>query len=314
MATPICRPCLALPCDNPADLAAGIDGAIYSQLDYSFEVTCPVVNGVPCFCPPGLFPQTISILASTIPPVIPPIIEPGSPIILRLQGCTSLITRTLSTGSSQAQIAAAAQSMQAEWAGQQALCIAKSTPGVNCSGTSDFITVCNDPQTIICRGVSTPVPANLYCQRLYTTGLTSDQIAAATATLKTTLNSNAAEMICPYLNIACTFASDFQVPGPGNGFQIFITNLSATKSFNPADPTTLITTHHVYGGNIVLDQTASGPTILPGQVNIGVTGIGGIHGPTSNEVDIYLNGTLIFSYTQNWANYLRIFMGVNCGV
>src|SRR5882672_11554318 len=127
MAIEICRPCLALPCINPNDLSAGIDGAIYSALDFSFVLGCPPT----CFCPPGLFPRTISILSSTIPPVVPPILEPGTPIILRLQGCNSLITRTLDSTSTQAEIVAAAQSMQAEWAGQQALCNALLVPGVN---------------------------------------------------------------------------------------------------------------------------------------------------------------------------------------
>lgn len=198
MSSIVCNPCLGLPCSNPADLSAGIDGALYSALDYSFEVTCPEVNGVPCFCPPGLFPQTITVLASTIPPVIPPILD-GSQIILRLQGCTSLITRTLSTGSSQAEIAAAAQSMQAEWAGQQALCNALIIPGVNCNnGGTDFVMVCNDDQSFTCSAPAghVDVPAGTFCQKLVTTGLTASQIAAATAAIKANLNSLARNRDC----------------------------------------------------------------------------------------------------------------------
>lgn len=193
MATSICLPCIGLGCDNPPDLDAGIDGALYSSLDYSFIVQCPTG----CFCPPGLFPQTISILASTIPPVIPPIIEPGDQIILRLQGCTALITRTLSAGSSQAQIAAAAQSMQAEWAGQQANCIAAQTPGVNCN-TGTFIDVCNDAQNFSCAAPAgqVSVPAGTFCQKLNTTGLTQSQIDAAVALIKANLNLNARNQSC----------------------------------------------------------------------------------------------------------------------
>lgn len=304
----ICRPCIGLaPCTDPSDLATGIDGALYSSLDFSFIVQCPTG----CFCPPGVFPKTITILASTIPPVIPPITEPGSPIILRLQGCSALITRTLSAGSTQTQIAAAAQSMQAEWAGQQSICNALVIPGVNCAGTAPFVDVCNDAQNITCRGASTTVPANLYCQRLYTTGLDANQITAATDLLKASMNEQALEHICPFANVGCTIGVSFLVPGPGNGFQIFVTNFSGTKSF---DPTNTITTHHRYGTNIILDQTCTGPVILPGQVNISLFGLGGTHGPISNELEIFYNGVQIFSYTQDWANYMQIAIGVNCGI
>ena len=212
MSTTICRPCVGLPCDNPPDLAAGIDGAIYSALDYSFVVQCP--QG--CFCPPDLFPQTISILASTIPPVIPPIIEPGIPIILRLQGCSALITRTLDAGSTQDQINAAAQSMQAEWAGQQALCIALSTPGVNCN-TGDSISICNDAQDFVCyTGTPIHVNAGIFCQTLVTTGLTAEQIAAQSAVIKTNLNTLAKDSNsdCPFAHQFCAIVVNYTgLPG-----------------------------------------------------------------------------------------------------
>lgn len=193
MATSICLPCIGLGCDNPDDLAAGIDGAIYSTLDYSFIVQCPTG----CQCEAGLFPRTISILASTIPPVIPPISEPGNQIVLRLQGCSALITRTLSTGSTQAEIAAAAQSMQAEWAGQQALCIAAALPGVNCT-QNDSISVCNDAQIFSCAAPAgnVNVPAGTYCQQLVTTGLTQAQIDQQVAIIKANLNGNARNRDC----------------------------------------------------------------------------------------------------------------------
>jgi hypothetical protein len=213
----ICRPCLALPCDAPDVLASGIDTALYSSLDFSFIEDCPTG----CICQPGLFPRTISILASTIPPVIPPILEPGEQIILRLQGCSSLITRTLVAGSTQAQIAAAAQSMQAEWAGQQALCIAMTLPGVNCNpANADFITVCNDAQTGWCGDV---VAAGTRCQRLQTAGLTQAQIDAATAQIKNNLNTIALGGVCASLLCPITVVTT-STPGVGQ-VNVLVTNV-----------------------------------------------------------------------------------------
>lgn len=223
MSLTICKPCLSLGCDNPPDLASGIDGALYSSLDFSFIVECPTG----CFCPPGLFPRTISILASTIPPVIPPINEPGDPIILRLQGCTSLITRTLSAGSSQAEIAAAAQSMQAEWAGQQALCLAAQVPGVNCN-TGTSISVCNDAQNFDCPlSGQVTVLAGVFCEQLNTTGLSSSQIAAATAAIKARLNALARQSVCPFSGVVC--AAEITFSPFGNVFNLNITNNSAAN-------------------------------------------------------------------------------------
>jgi hypothetical protein len=209
-----------LGCDNPDDLAAGIDGAIYSALDYSFIIQCPTG----CFCPPSLFPRTISILASTIPPVIPPILEPGETIILRLQGCTALITRTLAGGSTQDEIAAAAQSMQAEWAGQQALCIAAALPGVNCN-TGTSITICNDVQTFFCgsTGGNVTVPDGTSCQTLNTTGLTQSQIDAATALIKANLNTQVIASFCGYL---CPITESF-IGGAGDQVNLVVHNTGA---------------------------------------------------------------------------------------
>jgi hypothetical protein len=302
----ICRPCLgiAADCTTPSDLASGIDGAFYSALDFSFIVEC----SPGCYCPPGLFPQTISILASTIPPVVPPILEPGSPIILRLQGCTSLITRTLDSDSSLDAIAAAAQSMQAEWAGQQSLCTARATPGVNCT-PSDSIDVCNDPDTFLCRGVATVVAAGLYCQKLSTVGLTQEQIDAAIAVIKTNLNFNAKNTACGYFNIACSV--DYAIgPNPNNGFAVLITNASSTTSFDCTD----LTSHHVYGGGIILNQSGAGTVVAPSAVNIPVGSMGGFHGPTSDSVEIFYKGVSIFNYAVGWSQLMTITIGVNCGV
>jgi hypothetical protein len=227
MTTPICNPCLGIPCDNPPDLASGIDGAIYSALDYSFIVQCPPL----CFCPAGVFPQTISILASTIHPVIPPIPETGLPIILRLQGCSALITRTLPFGSTQATIAAAAQSMQAEWAGQQALCNALLVPGVSCLAPASFVDVCNDAQNFVCpyNGLTVSNPAGLYCQRLSTIGLTPSQITTQIAAIKANLN-NLAQTIgnCQFIHVVCSVVESFNgIPG-GDVINLFCNNVGNT--------------------------------------------------------------------------------------
>jgi hypothetical protein len=227
MSVPLCLPCLGINCDNPPDLASGIDGALYSQLDYSFTVQCPPF----CFCPPGLFPQTISILASTIPPVIPPIPEPGAPIILRLQGCTALITRTLDSTATQADIIAAAQSMQAEWAGQQALCNALLVQGVNCNTGSGSISVCNDGQTICCPGFGpVTIAAGVRCQDLNITGLTQDQINSAIAAIKASLNALAIDGVCPFFKVGCSITETFL--SAGSTVTLVGHNQSATLTFD----------------------------------------------------------------------------------
>jgi|SRR5437660_386185 len=255
MAIPICNPCIGLGinCDNPDDLSAGIDGAIYSALDFSFVIGCPPT----CYCPPGLFPRTISILSSTIPPVIPPIIEPGEQIILRLQGCTSLITRTLDAGATQAQITAAAQSMQAEWAGQQALCNAMLVPGVNCT-KSDSISVCNDPQTIVCpyNGLTFVIPGGTRCQTLVTTGLTPSQIAAAVAVIKANLNELASEDSCPFLHVFCG-PTITTLPGGGGGAVSILAHNVGPSTFDTSSFQLFANVGFLIGNSVT-------PTVAPG--------------------------------------------------
>jgi hypothetical protein len=260
----ICLPCIGLDCFNPDDLAAGIDNSIYSALDYDFLIDCPPG----CRCPAGLFPMSIAILASTIPPVIPPIIEPGAPIILRLQGCTSLIVRTLVSTSTQADIAVAAQSMQAEWAGQQALCIALQTPGVNCAGGN--ISICNDASTFTCSwsGVVTTVPAGIYCQQLNTTGLTQAQVDAATALIKANLNKNAKDSLCPFGGVICF--PGFTTIDSGNIIDLTVTNLSATKTFDSSG-FRLVTTN---GGTFGPLHATLAPGATQPMINI-APGVGG---------------------------------------
>lgn len=296
----ICRNCLGLPCVNPDDLASGIDGAFYSSLDFSFLLGCPPP---PCECPPGLFPRTISILASTIPPVVPPVSEPGFPIILRLQGCISLITRTLDPGSSQTAIAAAAQSMQAEWAGQQATCNAKLVSGVNCT-PNDSISVCNDEQNFICPSPPGPVhvPAGTYCQTLVTTGLTQAQIDAATAQIKASLNQNAFNFGCS--GVFCSIG--FQdLGGQGTEWTLFVTNAGSTNfdssSFKIFDLQ-----------NDVLLQTAIRNTVLVGESLIVV--LNAQPGVPPNGFYMQYGGTTFFTYGSTLSGHnVQVTVIVNCG-
>ncbi len=285
MSVPICKPCLGIDCFQPNDLAAGIDSAIYSALDYSFIVECP--NS--CYCPPGLFPRTISILASVIPPVIVPIDEGSGQIILRLQGCQSLITRTLPFGATQAELNAAAQSMQAQWAGEQSVCNALLVPGVNCN-TGSSISVCNDAQHFVCtsNGVVTDVPAGTICDTLQTAGLTSDQIAAAIAVMKVRLNNLAISRLCPFNGIICPI-TELMTPGVGaaNIIQINVHNVSAVNSFD-SDPIVLCLT-----GKTNCNPFHFGSPVLPGQ-NTNVTGGAAANYATSG-FEVYYFDTLIFT-------------------
>lgn len=133
--------CKTLICENPGDLSVGANGdALYAQNQLTF------LQGLPpgCSAPPGLFPKVFVYLPDQIPPVVP-MGGSGSPFILRLQGCISEISRELPSTATTAQIRAAVDAIQAEWGGQQALCDARNTPGINC--TPVFF---NDEQTLGC--------------------------------------------------------------------------------------------------------------------------------------------------------------------
>lgn len=118
--------CPDLICDKPDDLAIG--GGIFSLVGYSFVVSCP--PGFYCF----VNQQTVTFPSNVIPPVVVPPLS-GAFITLRLQGCLSLIVRVLPASATPAQIAAAAASMQAEWAAQQAICNVISPPPGGGPGT-----------------------------------------------------------------------------------------------------------------------------------------------------------------------------------
>lgn len=295
----ICRVCQPIPCDNPPDLAAGIDGAIFSALDYSFIVSCPDT----CYCPPGLFPQTISILASTIPPIIPPINEPGAPIVLRLQGCSALITRTLDSTATQAQILAAAQSMQAEWAGQQALCNALLVPGVNCNTGSGSISVCNDQRQICCVGFGlVTITAGQYCESLNITGLNQAQIDSATAALKVNLNALALGANCfSGLKLICGVTVIFA--GVGGGItNIDAHNLSATDSYD----TSSFQLCNASGGGCL---NSVQPSVAPGTTLNLISA-----SPVVGAITVKYQGQIIFSNPANGTGLdRRIIFDVNCG-
>lgn len=297
MSLPICLPCIGLGCDNPTDLATGIDSSLYSALDYSFIVQCPPL----CYCPPNLFPQTISILASTIPPVIPPILEPGEQIILRLQGCSALITRTLPAGSSQTAIAAAAQSMQAEWAGQQALCDALLVPGVNCN-TGTSISVCNDGQSICCPGGGLKIiPAGSVCQTLNTTGLTQDQINASITAIKANLNAQSIDLICPAWHVSCSITETKLAAGSTitlNGHNLSLTDTFDSSSFQIRDN----------GGSFF---NSLQPTIAPNSTVV----LQSIQGPqTPFAFTIWFKGFIIFTDPNGNGGLSRqVDVFVNCG-
>ena len=114
--------------------------------------------------------------------------------------------------------------MQAEWAGQQALCNAAALPGVNCN-TGNSIQVCNDVQTFFCgsSGGNITIPAGTSCQTLITTGLTQAQIDAATLVIKANLNAQVIAAFCGYL---CPISLSFQGAG-GTQVTVDVHNVGA---------------------------------------------------------------------------------------
>jgi hypothetical protein len=123
-----CIPCKALVCQVPDDLSYGsASSAIYARNQLSFLITG--VAG--CFAPAGIFPHVFTYLIDPIPPIIPSG-GAGTPIVLRLQGCTSEIVRTVAADATQEVIEAAAAEVQSAWGQQQAACDARLLPGVRC--------------------------------------------------------------------------------------------------------------------------------------------------------------------------------------
>lgn len=296
----VCRPCIGLDCFDPDDLAAGINNAVFSAVDYSFEIECP--DG--CYCPPGLFPQTITILASVIPPVIPPIDQPGFQIVLRLQGCQSLITRTLPGGSSSTVIHDAAVSMQAEWAGQQANCIAIATPGVNCETGSGFLNVCNDARTIDCPGFGPIfIAAGIYCDRLNITGMSQVEINAAVQLMKDRLNDLAAIHLCPAFRTFCNIVETIL---PTGGAQITI------RCHNQS-PVDLFDSSTIQYGDI--NGTPIFTSVQPSVAPLGDVILISFSGPIGPNPFTLLNHGVIFFTDPNFSvgHDRQVDLFVNCG-
>ncbi len=124
-----CFPCKALVCQTPDDLSYGAAStAIYARNQLSFLITS--LPG--CYAPPGVLPHVFVYLIDQIPPIFPSGGE-GTPIVLRLQGCSSEIVRTVAADATEAEIEAAALAVHTEWGQQQAQCDATSLPGVRCN-------------------------------------------------------------------------------------------------------------------------------------------------------------------------------------
>lgn len=125
-----CEPCKRLECSNPPDSATYSlqDGLIFTSGTLSAVVGCPAGY----VCDPGVFPHTFVYNPGgwTVPVTPRPPGGGGGPIELRLLGCQSMIFRTLPADATDAQIAAAVQSMFVEAAQQQAICDAPTIPGV----------------------------------------------------------------------------------------------------------------------------------------------------------------------------------------
>lgn len=112
-----CDNCQVLPCDLPEDLD------LYAPQNWpnflspllSFIVNCPVGYN----CGPN-FPRTITYPPGTWTIAIPP--NPPAGYVIRLQGCLSLVTATIPTGATAAQIQAIANSVMRAVAQQQSQC------------------------------------------------------------------------------------------------------------------------------------------------------------------------------------------------
>ncbi len=115
MTTP-CQACCPVDLLIPNDFDYGT--LVYATQGFSFVIDCPVGY----YCKPGLFPVTVTIPKSEIPPVnVPPNIgNTGGTIILR--GCSGFITGIVTRGSGAGGIAVAIGSMQHGWALMQARC------------------------------------------------------------------------------------------------------------------------------------------------------------------------------------------------
>ncbi len=123
--TELVVPCLGRTCAADGDFTTYNlqDALLFNGTPLSRIMVCPPGY----YCSPGSFPRTVTYPPGTFSIPYPP--PGGNPIVIRYQGCQSLITRVLAAGSSAAAIHAAADEVFGEAADQQALCDAINTAG-----------------------------------------------------------------------------------------------------------------------------------------------------------------------------------------
>jgi hypothetical protein len=193
--------------------------------------------------------------------------------------------------------------MQAEWAGQQAICIARMVPGVNCT-SHQFITICNDPNSFFCAttGGTVVIPACAFTQQLNVFGLTQTQIDAATAIIKANLNQQATDSFCPFFGVACSIN---ETNGAAGGeIDIFVQNVATLTSF---DSSTLQCCK-LDGSNCT---NSVQPTVAP----LTTLNCISFQGPNSIlPFIIKYKGVTIFTDPNNNSGFNRnVTIGVNCG-
>ena len=116
--------CCAVDVFVPGDLDYG--STIYPTQGFSFVVNCPPGY----FCRPGIFPVTITIDQSRIPPVIIPPDNPPGGTPVTLQSCSGTIMRLIPANATPQQIQVIAGQMQYTWAQEQATCDAINVYGL----------------------------------------------------------------------------------------------------------------------------------------------------------------------------------------
>jgi hypothetical protein len=125
--------CTARRCADISGVGPQADVTLYNLQDRLFFNGVPLSFILTCqpgyVCPPGLFPRVVTYPPGTFVIPFPP--TGGFPIVLQLQGCQSLVTRTLDADATADEIAAAANEIILEVAAQQAVCDAESFPGVS---------------------------------------------------------------------------------------------------------------------------------------------------------------------------------------
>lgn len=114
-------PCAIKPvCPNtPSDLAIYNlqDSLVFNGVALTLLMECPSDY----YCPPGMFPRTVTYPPGTFIVPIPPLTT-GFPIVLTIAGCEQDLNTVLPAGSTQAQATAAANELIALAAAQQARC------------------------------------------------------------------------------------------------------------------------------------------------------------------------------------------------